>query len=293
MHRFRVVLPLIAAAAMLNGAEFADRYHNRLQSLDAALPQSVCAARDTLREWMSLANEDDRAAMFREFRDYYLRSPQNTQRSFEKMVEPFGGDQADLSRRELVRVLEPWTNCGLKFENEEGMWNVATEPGGLAEFAANLPKDLADYVRFRAREDAQTIGGDAALALSWEQLRERLMRWETFARSHPWLTETRTEVQRAVSLLAELYFFGADNTRSYQLTSGRIERELRNSWRNLAAMNGDSYYKGLAVALLPGLAAHDGKLVREDRVVFEKFHFAEEFDNWWKSYQFSVNNKPR
>ncbi len=65
MHRFRIVLPLVATAALLNGAEIADLYHRRLQSFDATRPQSVCEARDALRESMSLANEDDRAAMFR------------------------------------------------------------------------------------------------------------------------------------------------------------------------------------------------------------------------------------
>jgi hypothetical protein len=285
MYRFRVVLPLIAVAILFNvalhGADFADRYHVRLQSLDGTRPQSVCQARETLRQWLFLANEDDRAAMFRELRDYYARSPQNTQPSFEKIIEPFGGDRADLSRRELAGPLEPWTKCRLKFENEEGMWNVVTEPDALIEFAPDLPKDLADYVRFRAREDAESVGGDAALALTWEQLRERLV------------IETRTEVQRAVTLLAEFYFFGTDNTRSYELTSGRIEPELRNSWRNLAAMNADSYYKPLAAALIPRLDAHNGKLVWEDRALFEKFHFSEEFDNWWKWSQAQLTNEPK
>jgi hypothetical protein len=173
------------------------------------------------------------------------------------------------------------------------MWYVTTEPAALVEFATDLPKDLADYVRFRAREDAEPVVGDAALQLSWEQLRERLVRWEVFARTHPRLPETRTEVQRPITLLAEFYFFGTDNTWSYKLPSGRIEPGLRDSWRNLATMNGDSYYKALAAELLPRLDAHDGKLVREDRALFEKFHFAGEFGNWWKWSRSQLNNKPK
>jgi len=101
----------------------------------------------------------------------------------------------------------------------------------MLEFAPQLPADLGAYVRFLSHEDAETIGADAALNLTWRQLGDRLLRWEDFARSHPQLKEIDSEVKPHILNLADLFLFGTDNTQTYDQES-LIKPDLIAAWRD-------------------------------------------------------------
>jgi len=265
------LITALAVVAVLRADDFPALYRKQLSSLDAKQPESVCAARTALRKWMPQADIVGRAAMFREFRRFYLESPQTTNAQFEEVTR-------SLAAPEIRRAAAPWLKCGLAIGEGEGMTFPEPDPKALLEFAPQLPADLAAYIGFRAREDAQSIGGDAALALSWEQLRSRLGRWEEFARRYPRLDETSSEVQPAIRILASSYFFGEDNTWTFDSATGRIKPALISSWRNMAAQDRQSRYHDLAAAL----SRNGGKLAATDGALFAPYGLEEEFERWWK-----------
>ena len=304
-HIFWVVVALWTTG-FLHAEEYAARYRERLRILDKAAPESVCSAREALREWMPLAEAGDRAALFHEFRGFYLAAIEDTNGPLSDAVKPIqremlGWMSAGRSVQDIVagiyakpdmrRAIGPWLRCGFAFDQGVGFFFPALDSGTLLEFVPLLPPDLADFVRFSLAEAAQRVGGDGALGLSWEELRARLMRWEEFARRYPQLPETHNVVELEIPHLAELYFFGVDNTPTFDFGTGRIYPELVASWSRLAASDRESSYKGLAAALVLRIKETGGKLSAGDRVLFEAAGYEREFDQWWRGVQFRLNER--
>jgi hypothetical protein len=263
--------PLFSMAAV-SGATLTATYRYRLTTLDSQLPESVCEARAALRALMPQAGPEDRTAMFRAFRDFYLAAPRETLLPFTLTVEPFSRDimiwlnkSGDGSASGMAGLLEQradirktvgrWLGCGFSVEESEGDLYPGLNSATITEFAHYLPADLEEYLWFRAREDVETIVYDAGLWLSWEELRKTLTRWEAAARRYPNLEETPLEVEPKIRWLAWLYFLGISNTPSFDFKSGRIEEA-------------------------------DGKL-------FERFGFEEEFREWWQRYPNWMDHPPR
>jgi hypothetical protein len=304
----RLVSMAFLGVVIAYGGDYAGRYRDQLNNLDATRPESVCEARTMLRSWMPQADPGDRADMFRAFRASYLASISSTGPRFSEAMQPFSGEILDwLSKSESVEAVQklmernqnirraaaPWLGCGFSIAAAEGTLYPKIDPAALSEFAVPLPPDLASYIRFREREDAQDLVGDACLQLSWEQLRERLVRWEALASSYAQLPETASEVQPEIRRLAGFYFFGVDNTPTYEFRTGRIEVALVASWGRLAALGRESRYAGLAAALVPRLKEQDGRITEGELSLFERFGLGAEFGLWWRWFQFRMNNVPR
>ena len=286
MSSLRLACLSSMCAAGLLAAEPADRYRSELEKLDATRPESVCVARTALRQSMPKAGIADRAAMFRAFREFYLGAVQSSASRFEEVMRPFNAQLEDLKRRpEVRRAAVPWSDCGFAFDEEEGTLFPEQNSATLLDFVPQLPADLAQYVRFRARELAENLGGDATLALSWEQLRERLARWEDFARRHPTMPETPSELDPAIRNLADSLFFGEDNTWTFDLQSGRIKADVVAAWNRLATLNRTSRYQALAAEMVVRLRKDDGKITADDRALFARFGMGDSFDLWWRYVQ--------
>jgi len=310
MRYLRVVFLALFSLAALSGATLTATYRYRLTALDTRLPESVCEARAALRSLMPQAALEDRTAMFRAFREFYIAAPQKTGMLFTPTVEPFSRDimiwlnksgdgsasgMAGLlqQRADIRKTLGRWLDCGFSIYAAEGDLYPGLAPATITEFAHYLPPDLEGYLWFRAREDAQPVVEDACLQISVEELRKTLTRWESAAQRYPNLEETPLEVEPHIRWLAWLYFFGVDNTPSYDFKSGRIDPELIDSWRRLAALDRGSRYRELARELVARVAAHGGRIEEADSALFERYGFEKEFRNWWRSYRFRMDNPPR
>jgi hypothetical protein len=310
MRCLRAVFLTLFSLAALSAATLTATYRYRLTALDSRLPESVCEARAALRTLMPQAALEDRTAMFRAFREFYLAAPQKTERLFTPTVEPFSRDimiwlnksgdgsasgMAGLlqQRADIRKTLGRWLDCGFSVYAAEGDLYPGLAPATITEFARYLPPDLEGYLWFRAREDAQPVVEDACLQISVEELRKTLTRWEPAAQRYPNLEETPLEVEPHIRWLAWLYFFGVDNTPSYDSSDGRIKPELLDSWRRLATLDRASRYGELARELVARVAAHGGRIEEADSALFERYGFEKEFRNWWRSYRFRMDNPPR
>ena len=306
----RVISIALVSLAAVSGATLTATYRYRLTTLDNRLPESVCEARTALRTLMPQAVPEDRTAMFRAFREFYIAAPRNTLPLFTVTVEPFSRDILDWLGKgrggavlEVAKLLEQrgdirkavgrWIECGFSIYAAEGDLYPGVAPATITEFAHYLPADLEEYLLFRAREDAQPVVEDASLQVSWEELRRTLARWETAARRYPKLEETRLEVEPQIRRLAWLFFFGVDNTPSYGLLDGRIEPELIDSWRRLATLDRGSRYRELARDLVARVRGRGGRIEAADSALFERFGFGTEFLEWWRRYRYRVDNPPR
>jgi hypothetical protein len=80
--------------------------------------------------------------------------------------------------------------------------------------------------------------------------------------------------------LADLFFFGFDNTPTYDRQTGKILAEVIVSWSNLASQDRSSHYQALAAALPPRLKRNANRLSKSDHELFQIHGFGEVFDRW-------------
>ena len=310
MRCLRLVSLTLFSLAAVNGATLTATYGSQLTALDTRLPESVCEARAALRTLMPQAGPEDRTAMFRAFREFYLAAPQRTGTLFTLTVEPFSRDILDWlskgtggSTLEVARLLERrgdirkavarWTGCGFSIDEGEGALYPGMNSATITEFAQYLPADLDGYLWFRSREDAQPVVDDACLQISVEELRKTLARWEAAARHYSNLEETPLEMEPEIRHLAWLYFFGVDNTPPFNSSDGRIDPEFIDSWSRLATLDRGSRYRELAGELVDRVKAHGGRIVEADGALFQRYGFEQEFRNWWHWYRSRMDSPPR
>ncbi len=305
----------LAAPAIICSAAFqcfatrqttAEGYLRALQTLDDSRPESVCIAREWLRRSMADTNPDHRDEMFRAFRAFYIRSIDSTRSVFLAKMDgytdayeqwlmksaPTASIQDFLRERpDIAKAGSNWFSCGFLMSDSEGSLYPTEDPAALLKFADRLTRSLRSYVRFRSKEDRETVIGDACLQISWEQLRLRIRRWEKFGRAHPKLPETNSEIEPEIRALALVYFFGSDNTPNFEFPSGRLDPKLVASWREFVAHDGSSRYHALISSLVKNIDEQNQGLTQRDRPLFERSGMGNEFDEWWKWFQFRLNQR--
>lgn len=301
-----------------------------LDALDPTKPESILKARDAALTKYANAASADADAVFRQFQAYYdkvlsktpypqLRTPLDellndickqgllqcraaTADAFLASTRPQDVKRRDASKS-AVADLTRYRSCGIWFSWGEGDWYPAPDPAFVAGVAAKLPLgELGEWVTFWAAEDAQRVGEDAGLVIGWDDLRQRLARWEAFARAHPNLPETQVEVLPHAANLLAIYVFGIDNTRAYDTRSGvsppydvrvggapppagrdwtiRIDPQLKSSYDRFLVENRDSTYYNVIDGIVTRLRASNGAPTKE-LVAFLRAELTDPyFKNW-------------
>jgi len=224
-------------------ASIVPEYAAVLRALDPAKPESILQARDAAVSKYSHSVGADADAVFRQFQAFYnqvlgrtpyvqLRTPLNELlndickeellQCRAVMADAFlaSADPEDVRRRDenrpAVAELARYRACGIWVSFGEGDWYPAPDPAFVLGAAGKLPLgELGEWVTFWAAETPQRVAEDASLLIGWDELRQRIGRWEAFARAHPDVPETQVEVLPHVAHLVAIYVFGIDNTRAY------------------------------------------------------------------------------
>jgi len=189
-------------------------------------------------------------------------------------------DEASRKRLEAkygdtIRELRKLRRNGMRFYWGEGDWYAGVDSEYLVEAAGFLKGDYSDFLRFQAREEKTRTAEDAALMISLDELRQRIIRYDNFAKTHPKLDETNSEIQHEIKHLMTWYLYGTDNSPAYERqapskTEMTIKPELRESYERFLAENRDS-------SLYPVISEAYGILKRH------KFLFSKELDAYIKS----------
>lgn len=93
------------------------------------------------------------------------------------------------------------------------------------------------------------IADDAALAITWQELADRLQRWEELLLKHPALAP---ELQPEIHFMAYIFFIGLDNT-PIRTDDEHLNSEVLAAWRLFAEKAPQSQYAFLIRMLIPAL----------------------------------------
>lgn len=243
--------------------------------------------------------------MFRAFRAFYIDAVSSTAPAFiavmSKYIDDYeqwlesrqaGSVQQFLKEKPEIRIAgSKWFNCGFSMYDGEGSLLPAEDPAILLSFAHELDSSLAQYLRFLADEDRETIVNDAALEISWEELRQKIERWEAFEKGHRELPEAKSEMDPSISFFFSLYVFGSDNTPTFDSKTGRIDPKLIASWRQFTTHDRSSRYYALMSQLLTSVNNQGQTITQKDRPLFARFGMSDSFDLWWRVLQLRLSDR--
>ncbi|MEW5946738.1 MAG: hypothetical protein AB1742_11115, partial [bacterium] len=145
-----------------------------------------------------------------------------------------------------LNVLYAYQDSGFGFHMGEGDWYTEEDFSFLSEKVLNgFDFELKEFIIFMIHENQQRVLHDAALVIGWDDLRKRIIRWEDFAKKHPHLLETFTEVEgyytnRILKRQVRLYLTGEANTPAYE--NEKIVPELQKSYERFLVENRDSRF---------------------------------------------------
>jgi hypothetical protein len=300
-------------------AAVAPAYADLLQPLDLSRPESILRAREAAIVAATHAGPRIADAVFRQFWAFYDRvlwtlltsstvtsmgsaadrlltaacGPDELRCSGSR-VDRFLRSTAPADRRLMAELPDAVTwlrgarAAGIAFDLAEGDWYVHADPAFLIALAARLPLGgVREWARFWAAEERQRLSEDGALILTWEELRDRLARWEAFARGNPRLPEVRAEVLPHAAQLLAYYVFGMANTLAYCTgfrdetpTALHVDPALRASYGRFLALNRDSAHYRLVEGIVVRLDKSGGRPT-PDLVAFLKAELTDScFKEW-------------
>ncbi len=117
----------------------------------------------------------------------------------------------------VKKIASELKKAGLEFrEVGEGMTEIWTIPGYYSSLFKNkVTPDYEAYISQTDKESETNYAADAGLIISWEQLGNRLIFWESFMNKYPESKLIKTVKQDYNYYLSD-YLLGMDNTPTYE-----------------------------------------------------------------------------
>lgn len=170
-------------------------------------------------------------------------------RDYHNMTEYDAESDSYRPNTELREKQRQLAALGLQYEHVgEGIILISVLPDYyLKLFGRHLPADERDFLHLQA-EHEQPAAEDAALAVSWNQLGERLHAWEDWLQRHP---DSPRQAQANCQYRRHqmLYLEGIDNTPATD-HQGRLLPEVKQSWQAFAQTYPNSGTTRLIASLL-------------------------------------------
>jgi hypothetical protein len=169
------------------------------------------------------------------FREYYYQSLGKYNEDIDKLkIDETNQDSLNNS---LAKV--GWT-----IKMTEGSYYLGESPNWFAnEFKEILTPTYLEYFRHRSQEIREGFSEDAALRISWEQLRKRIINWENFLNNYPDFIEN-PQIRPYLDDYLNTYLGGMDNTRIYGEKMA-LKKEVKASYGQFIKENKTSKYHNI------------------------------------------------
>ncbi len=222
-----------------------------------------------------------------------LQADFSNHQEYQTVLNETGGLSSDLPDElqgqyaDALQLLQKYKDCGIGFTGlSEGMgWALEQDPDYIIRTAREFKSDYGEFVVFYYNENRESLGMDANLNLTWDDLRKKIIRFETFAKQHKQLSEVESHIKPMTRTMLSFYIEGMDNTPAYDAWksgTGKIDEELKASYLTFVNENRNSDYYSLIQGIVNNLRKHDFKL-SSDLVSFVRSQNIDVFH--WSSVQ--------
>lgn len=208
------------------------------EELDKNKIESVKSLKDYYTEMVSRQSVQCRSLLFSDFRKFY----QQITKAYILSAENSLNEKYPLPPKKEKKYKAELAKAGLLIYQSEGMYYVEDDSGWfLEEFGTSLPDAWKEFLKQGSHEEKNRFIDDAAVMISWEQLRKRVIFWEKFLDAYPDFVEKST-AEEYLSLYVSTYMRGSDNSPIYDWDTKKVFPEIRNSYEKFIKLNQKSKY---------------------------------------------------
>jgi hypothetical protein len=194
-----------------------NNYRIYLHSLDTLQPASNTTAAKKYAELFKSANQNTRDSAFSVFKDFYnkldqtLDNSRDASISYDSLVTDSNGHLPKLSPK-LAAFAQALKDNGFKVYMSEGDPYIGQDLDFEAEwFYAYISEPLKNFLIELNKEDKEGFSEDAGLIISPEQLADRTVWWENFAKKNSGTIIGRPSLENWKSYLGTM-MNGMDNS---------------------------------------------------------------------------------
>jgi len=224
-----IVFVLVTASseyARASRCDAAEKFLKTANKQDKTKPESLNFLADVFKSGAKGQTVECVDELFVSFRTFYYESlRRNELPETVKDVEKMNSKLKQVGW--ILRQTE-----GEYYVGEDGSWL-------LSEFGKYLSPSWLGYLARREIEIEEGLFEDAALTISWEDLRERITFWESFQSKNPEFPLIK-EISLDISMYVKTMLTGIDN--SSIESDSVLKKEVRAVYERFLAQNKDSRY---------------------------------------------------
>jgi hypothetical protein len=231
--------------------------------LDPASLDSILTAREYFMKEFAKdqKNADEAMHVFMRFHgSVRLHYEPQFQAEFETKLEYGPNFEEPEIFLESSTIRQKLKKYGFNFWTSEGFLGLSPDYGFYVDMLKNIESKQKDYFVLQATETQAS--GDAALYITWEELRKRIIARENFAKTHP--DESQESLDLA-GIMFNWYLTGMNNTPIYDSVKKpwKLLRELKNSYEVFLSTNTDSSFYPVLKQVYEIHARHNFEITRE------------------------------
>jgi hypothetical protein len=161
------------------------------------------------------------------FREFYYTEINEYNEQLETLYPNLNELMNDPDTKEFRDLMTLLQLCGSELRQSEGFFYIDQQPDYFKSiFSEAASSELKEYLEIRSKELSEGFSEDAGLLISFEQLYDRIVRWEKFIAVNPDFILT-PEIKGSLSMYLSTLMTGMDNTPAFDYESGKLLPELQ------------------------------------------------------------------
>jgi hypothetical protein len=234
-------------------------YKLYLDKLDNDSLTSIPFALDYIKTCISTDNADrDSIFLLLNIKFYAVanRLSDSLDTKYKSLIEQLDKDSNTVELKSFKNNLEA---CGIDIFSTEGMYYLDVIPDFFYNNFKNRVSDgVAEFLNIRKDELKQGFSEDAGMLISFEDLYQRVKRWENFINKYP-NTVYNDEANSYFTTYVETLMTGMDNSRVFDFDNNSLLPEVKTLYEKIIREGYESPSTKIISSYYTFLARHDFK----------------------------------
>ncbi len=146
--------------------------------------------------------------------------------------------------RELKTFLQENRDSGYKVIMLEGSFYPIIDYDLYKKYKPYVTEEMKDYIDIQAVESNEISWNDAAIVISWDEVRNRALNHEKFINKYP-DAQRIEKIKKQYLIYVMSYIYGANNTPAFDYGDNKLEEELKQSYLGLSINKDSRLYNAL------------------------------------------------
>lgn len=163
---------------------------------------------------------------------------------------------------ELKKFLQEFKNSNYIFGMNEGMYQVYIDYGSLVKYSPYLTEDISEYFKFKSLNSDEYYSEDGGLAISYEEVRQRLAIGDQFLLKYGDSKRKREAAIEYVNYLS-FYLYGDNNVPAFDYDTNKLKDKILGSYRKIDLNHENSQLSKTFKSYMPLLEKNNYMLTDE------------------------------